>query len=196
MQRTELHWLPAAPSWAETLAAPSPSCVDAAWQSLVALANFRLNTLETMRLDRRRAKLLSNALPGLATKPVRLAVLGSSTVDHLLPAIRVAGLRRGIWIETFTPDYGQYAQDLINRTSALHRFRPHVVLFALDAPHLLQGLEPGMATDEWLEQRASTLTGHWQAARQAFGCRSSSTSPCRCSCRCWAATNTVCRGRA
>jgi hypothetical protein len=171
MQRTELYWLPAARSWAEAMAAPCPAGADAAWQSLVALANFRLGSLETMRLDRRRARALPSPPSGLATKPIRLAVLGSSMVDHLLPAIRVAGLRRGIWVETFTPDYGQYAQDLMNPASPLHRFRPDTVLFALDAPHLLQGLEPGMAADAWLERRVATLAGYWQTARQAFGCQ-------------------------
>jgi FkbH-like protein len=153
------------------MAAPCPAGADAAWQSLVALANFRLGSLETMRLDRRRARALPGPPSGLATKPVWLAVLGSSMVDHLLPAIRVAGLRRGIWIETFIPDYGQYAQDLMNPASALHRFRPDAVLFALDAPHLLQGLEPGMEAGAWLERRVATLAGYWQAARQAFGCQ-------------------------
>ena len=103
MLGTELHWLPSNPKWAEQFAALP---ADAGWDALVPLANARLSALETMRLDRKRAALLRKAPSGLGTKPVRLAVLAASTVDHILPAIRVAGLRRNIWIETYTPDYG------------------------------------------------------------------------------------------
>ena len=42
---------------------------------------------------------------------MRLAVLGSSTLTHLLPAIRVAGLRRGIWVDAYEMDYGQYLKE-------------------------------------------------------------------------------------
>jgi FkbH-like protein len=171
MQATDLHWLPQQPAWAETLAGLSPGDPDGTWRALVALANVRLGTLETMRLDRRRARLLADAPPGLATKPVRLAVLASSTVDHLLPAIRVAGLRRGIWIETYTPDYGQYAQDLMNPASALHRFAPDCVLFALDSHHLAQGVEPGVDVAAWLERRVAALAEQWATARKNFGCQ-------------------------
>ena len=50
-------------------------------------------------------------LPG---KPVRLAILGSSTLAHLHSAVRIGGLRRGIWIETYENDYGQYLQELVD----------------------------------------------------------------------------------
>ena len=50
--------------------------------------------------------------PALATRPVKLAVLGSSTLGHLLPAIRVGALRRGLWVTTHEGDYGQYLQEL------------------------------------------------------------------------------------
>ena len=61
---------------------------------------------------------------GLVSPPIRLAVLASSTVDHLLPAIRVGGLRRDLWIDIHTPDYGQYTQALMDPTSELHAFQP------------------------------------------------------------------------
>jgi FkbH-like protein len=177
MQRTELHWLPQLPAWTESLAGLSTGSPSETWPALVALANVRLGALETMRLDRRRARLLAHPPPDLATMPVRLAVLASSTVDHLLPAIRIGGMRRGIWIETYTPEYGQYAQDLMDRASALHRFQPDAVLFALDSHHLVQGIEPGKDVRAWLEQRLVTLAGHWATAQQAFGCQVIQTVP-------------------
>ena len=86
MHGTELHWLPKVRVWSEQLAALPQ---DAGWEALCALANARLSAIETLRLDRRRGTLLRSAPSELATKPVRLAVLGASTLDHLLPAIRV-----------------------------------------------------------------------------------------------------------
>ncbi len=94
-----------------------------------------------MQLDRRRAKALPTLPSQVVTKPVRLAILGSSTVEHLAAGIRVGGLRRSIWIDTYTPEYGQYTQELIDPNSGFYNFAPNAVLFALDAYHLMQGLE-------------------------------------------------------
>jgi hypothetical protein len=47
------------------------------------------------------AKFGAEPPPGLTTKPVRLAILGFSTTNHLIPAIRVAALRRGIWLTVY-----------------------------------------------------------------------------------------------
>ena len=46
------------------------------------------------------------------TTALRLAVLASSKVERLPPAIRVGGMRRDPWIEMFTPDSGQSTQAL------------------------------------------------------------------------------------
>ncbi len=177
MDGTELHWLPKVPSWSEHLAALPP---DAGWEALCALANARLSAIETLRLDRKRGTILRSPPAKLATKPVRLAVLGASTLDHLLPAIRVGGMRRGIWIETYTPDYAQYAQELIDAGSGLHQFRPDTVLFALDAHHLMQGVEAGQAVATVQQRLQSVLDGlaaQWDAARRAFGCQVIQTVP-------------------
>jgi FkbH-like protein len=158
MHATELYWLPENARWSEQLSALTSA---SGWDTLVGLARWRLSAMQTVQLDRRRARVMPSAPAGLATKQVRLAVLASSTVDHLLPAIRVGGVRRGIWVETYTPDYGQYAQALMDAGSGLHRFRPDTVLFALDAHHLMQGIEVEAALDR--------LVGQWQAARRQFG---------------------------
>ncbi|MBV8915007.1 MAG: hypothetical protein JOZ05_18455, partial [Acetobacteraceae bacterium] len=169
MTGTELHWLASNPGWAQELAA-LPS--DAGWDAFVPLANARLSALETVRLDRKRAALVPQPPAGLTTKPVRLAVLAAATIDHLLPAIRVAGLRRNLWIETYTPDYAQYAQELMAPGSGLHSFRPDTVLFALDAHHLMQPIEVGQSAEEVTQRLVAlldSLAGHWQTARRAFG---------------------------
>ena len=172
MHGIDLHWLPNNSHWAEQLASIGTS-EDAllTWDAFVALARARLSALQTIQLDRRRARELSSIPARLAIKPVRLAILAATTVEHLLPAIRVGGLRRSIWIDTYTPDYGQYTQELINPASGLHCFAPTTVLFSLDARHLMQGVEPG-ATSEAVTTELSRLLdrleSQWDAARRRF----------------------------
>ena len=141
------------------------------WSQVVALARNRLSALQTIQLDRKRAKALPSAPLQLSSPAVRLAILGSSTVDHLAAGIRVGGLRRSIWIETYTPGYGQYAQELLDPTSGLHNFAPTTVLFALDSHHLLQGITPTGTS----ESVSTTLSGiidrleaQWLTARRKF----------------------------
>ena len=181
MQGTDLYWLLRHRTWSEELARIAPGDPAETWRAFVALANTQMSGLETIRLDRRRARLLpegwSGVGPGMEQAPLRLAVLASSTVDHLLPAIRVAGMRRGLWIETYTPEYGQYAQDLMNPASGLHAFKPDAVLLAQDAHDLTRGVEQDAGGAAWLDQRMVALTGQWAAARRQFGCQVIQTIP-------------------
>ena len=173
MHGIDLHWLPNNSHWAEQLASvatPNDSS-PAIWDAFVALARTRLSSLQTMQLDRRRARAIPSSPATLATKPVRLAVLAASTIEHLLPAIRVGGLRRSIWIDTYTPDYGQHTQELLNPSSGLHQFGPTTVLFALDAHYLMQGIELGAtaeAVTSSLNSVLDRLESQWDAARRSF----------------------------
>ena len=174
---TQLHWLPVDTTRRERLRAlrATSSASEAAWIEAVALANTRLDFTATNALDAAVATLFSPARPAeLTTKPVRLAVLGASTLSHLLPAIRVAGLRRGIWIDIFENEYGQYRQELANPGSALHAFQPDLVLLALDAAHLAAGVHAGLsaeAVEAAFDQVRANLTHCWRLAREAFQCK-------------------------
>jgi FkbH-like protein len=105
--------------------------------------------------------------PGFA--PIRLAVLASATVDHLAPAIRVAGLRRHLRIEVQIGPYGQYRQDLFDRASAFHRFRPQIVLFSLTAREAIAGI-PLTATaaeaDAAIDRSIEEVRALWRKARE------------------------------
>ena len=118
---TALSWLPPLADWRPRLR----SLIDTpatAWTAGMALANTRLDFVRTNALDQAVRQALGGATPeGLATRPVRLAVLGSSTLAHLQPAIRVAGLRRNIHVEVYENDYGQYLQELSDPSSARMR---------------------------------------------------------------------------
>ena len=139
MAAPDLYWLPKNENWREALS-KLDSCenLGEVWRSLVALANTRVDFLQTQRLDSILQRHFASDPPlGIETKPIRLAVLGSSTQNHLIPSIRVAALRRGIWLTTYESAYGQYFQELLNTDSGLYTFRPDAVLIAVSYTHLM-----------------------------------------------------------
>jgi FkbH-like protein len=169
----QLEWLPEHADWRERLKtvhkAGQPD-----WAALVALASSRLDFTRTSALDTLLRKLLPKGPPAdLQTLPVRLAVLGSSTLTHLPPAIRVAGLRRGLWIETFEGDYGQYLQELLDPRSALYAFKPTAILFAFDARHLTGGFNVAQGkaeADAATDAAMARVKQCWTLAQQKLGC--------------------------
>jgi FkbH-like protein len=166
-----LHWLPDDPNWRANLKSfvAGEGGIDAA----VALANGRLDFVRTNALDAQVRRRFSTPPAGLPSKPLRLAVLGSSTLAHLHAALRIGALRRGIWVDTYENDYGQYLQELLDPASALHEFGPTAVLFAFDARHVTQGLHAGLdaaAADELIAQSFARIRQAWTLARAAFAC--------------------------
>jgi FkbH-like protein len=104
------------------------------WRALVALARHDLDAMATDKLARlRRQAFASPPDAGDGTRPVRLALLGSLTLSQLEPGIIVGGLRRGLWVETWTAEYGQYLQEITDPDSELARFAPTHLLLAFDA---------------------------------------------------------------
>ncbi len=92
---------------------------------------------------------------------------------HLHPAIRVGGLRRGLWIDTYENEYGQYLQELSDPDSGLHAFEPTTILLALDAHHLAAGVTAGMDAadaDAALAEVTGRLREAWSLARRGFRC--------------------------
>src|SRR5437588_3363604 len=170
---TALYWLPEITDWRERLRALAGKGTEA-WDEAVALANTRLDFIRTNALDQTVAAVFGGKPPkDLATKPIRLALLGSSTVAHLHAAIRVAGLRRGLWIEIYENDYGQYWQELTDTSSGLHEFQPTTVLLALDAHHLSAGLGAGLGAvdaDHLFAEASGRIRECWRLAREAFRC--------------------------
>ncbi len=146
-----------------------------AWDALRQLANTRLDFLRTGRLDRSLIRLFGQEPPhGLPTAPVRLAVLGASTTTHLAPGLRVAALRRDVWLSVYEPDYGQYLQELRDPQSRLHRFQPTAVLLSLDVHHLLPGRGPTLDAAQaaaQVEDALSSMRELWRSVRGAFGCQ-------------------------
>jgi len=163
-----MTWLPIAPDFRRDLRAaldaPRPTdCLE----NLAYLSSFRLGFLETVQLDRALGRLGLKEAPGFL--PVRLAVLASSTIDHLLPAIRVAGLRRRLLIDVHSGAYGQYRQDLLDPTSSLHQFAPQTALFSVTAREALAATALTATTtevDETIARLIGELRSLWRTARE------------------------------
>jgi FkbH-like protein len=163
-----MSWLPIAPNFrADLFAATESTKPEACLKDLASLAAYRLGFLETVQLDRAFARLgLKEALGFL---PIRVAILASSTVDHLVPAIRVAGLRRRLLIDVHKGAYAQYRQDLLDPTSSLHQFAPQIMLFSLTAREAIASV-PFAATmaevDEIIATHIAELRSLWRKARE------------------------------
>ena len=158
----DLNWLPVNDEWKEELASLKSSSGDC-WSALQALAKCRMDFLQTVKLDRE-AQRLNGAGRVQAGGAVRIALLGSSTLKHLVPGIRVAGMRRGIWVDVLEGVYGQYFQELIgdDAQSELAKFRPEFVVLALDAEHLLELMQEGV--DSAIERVVTC----WRQAKRRF----------------------------
>lgn len=140
------------------------------------LAGYRRDFTLTGRLDRMAAQGLASLAagqtqPGQAFTPLRMAILASHTVDHLLPAIRVAGLHRRLALSTWLAPYGQYRQALFAANAELDAFAPQVVVLALDARDAplqlpLHASEPEVAAA--VDSRIDELRHLWRRARERY----------------------------
>ena len=134
-----LGWLPAPPDFRASLrAALETSRAEERLNRLAALANHRLGFLETIQLDRALDRLVAEPAAGFSH--IRLAILGTSTLDHLAPAIRVAGLRRRLLIDVHVGAYGQYQHELLDADSPLYQFAPQIILFSITARQIISGV--------------------------------------------------------
>lgn len=166
----ELNWLPRSATWSQKLDEFSRHST-AEWTDLVALANENLDFVQTAKLDKRFLKAFAEAPQTHGTRPVKLAVLGSSTMDQLLSGIRVAGLRHNWWTSIFLTPYAQYLQQTLDTSSPLHAFSPNVVLCAFDTQHLIGDETIQLSEDQVEAKIAATienLRSLWRRLRESF----------------------------
>jgi FkbH-like protein len=170
-----MPWLPKLADLAQRIDAVKKAPLEKKWDLLTGIAKHDLHFLETMTVDKVLKEKFGQAPPSaLSTEPIRLAILSSSTVEQLLPGIRVGALRRGLWVSTYVTDYGQSLQELVDPSSPLHRFKPTHVLIAFDAFSFF-GTQPLGLTAESasakLERTMDQVQTLWRLSREKFGCR-------------------------
>jgi FkbH-like protein len=161
-------WLPPADNFrADLLAARSAASGPERLNRLAALARHRLSYLETIALDRvlgAPGDDYRSQMPSL-----RLALLASTTVDHLIPGIRVGALRRGLLAECHAATYGQYRQELLQPASALHQFKPDTVLLSISAREAIAAVPIGATraeADDALNRTIREMRELWSEARK------------------------------
>ena len=163
-----MDWLPAPQDFRGCLRLALEPPADRL-EKLSILAQHRLGFLETIQLDRALGGASSELPKGFSS--VRLAILSSATVDHLVPAIRVSGLRRRLLIDVHVGPYGQYRQQLLDAESQLHRLPPQIVLLSLTAREAIVGV-PLTATaaeaDAAIGRSIEELRVLWGKARETF----------------------------
>ena len=163
-----MSWLPPARDFRADLrtALDNASAIDCL-ERLSVLAGHRLGFLETIQLDRALARLAAKQAAGFL--PVRLAILASATVDHLAPAIRVAGLRRRMLIDVHHGAYGQYRRDVLEPSADLLEFAPQTVLFSLTAREVVSGIPVAAKSaevDDAIGRFVAELRSLWRKARE------------------------------
>lgn len=139
------------------------------WSNLCQLASGNLNVSSVRMLDQLLAKFFPEPSNEVSGFPVRMGVLGSSTVQHLFPALRVGGLRRGLHIKVQDAPYGQIVQPLLDPDSSLRKFNPNAILLNFDAIHICSEFHTGLALDE-VNARYGNLWEHieqiWKQAKE------------------------------
>lgn len=139
------------------------------------LANYRRDFTLTTRLDRLASEGLQAVTNGEASvaglQPLRIALLASHTVDHLVPAIRVAGLQRGLALRLHVAPYGLYRQALLMDDAELASFAPQLIVLALDARDAPLQL-PLEASPESVAAAVTTRVDElrllWRCARERY----------------------------
>ncbi|MBL8538584.1 MAG: HAD family hydrolase [Hyphomonadaceae bacterium] len=165
-----MKWLPeAGPDFREHLAAALQAASDGErLNRLSQLARTQLSHLQIIQLDSALSKIVTSE----GFERVKLALLGSATMDHLAPALRIAGLRWGVRFEVYVAPYGQYRQELHHPDGALSRFAPDNIVLQLSAKELVGAIplaSSKIVADDAVATVCRDVSGLWGLARERFG---------------------------
>ena len=133
---------------------------------LASLASRDLSYVQTIQLDK---ALL--ATPESATgshQRLRVAMLGAATLEHLFPAIRVAGLRHGLLLQLRAGGFGQYRQELLGADSPLAATKPDAVLLSLTGSSVFGEVPtalPKAASQMLIDDAVAGIGELWRMAR-------------------------------
>ena len=139
----QLQWLPAAPpDFADVLKGIAAASTDMGleYHSLAACA---LDLNQATKLGRAISKAIAADRDIHPLIRFRLALLGNSTTEMIVPVLVASAARHGIALELIETPYGQFASEALNPDSKVNRSQPDAVLFALDYHALPMKFLPG-----------------------------------------------------
>lgn len=126
-------------------------------------ADFNFLTKAARLLDRLSR---SEPLPG---RPIKIAVLCSTTAELLTPLLKLACFREGMAASVYVAPYGSYRQEVIDAASGLYRFAPDVVIIGT---HWRDASLENLAPDDvgQVERLGAGVSGLWKTLLDRHGC--------------------------
>ena len=94
----------------------------------------------------------------------RVAVLGAATIDYLRRAVACGILHEGVFPIVYQAPFGAYVQEVLDPGSALHDFKPELVVIATHWRDLVADLPIGCPADEVeraLAAKVALFRGLW-----------------------------------
>jgi FkbH-like protein len=135
-------------------------------ERLSALAGQRLDFLQVAQLSEVLSRTPAKGDAGFPS--VQMAILASATVNHLVPGIKVALLRRRLLCDVYVAAYGQVRQTLLDRASPLYQNPPDFLLLSLAAQEAVSGLALTLTTakaETVVRHAVDELRALWRVAR-------------------------------
>ena len=136
-------------------------------KALLKLAGCGLSLIETIQLDRALQEARGLFTLDQLAPSLRLAMVGGPTLEHLLPPLRVAGLRHGLLMDVLVGGYGQHRQAFQNPLSGVMVSDPQAVLLSLTLRDLLPPIAISASlseTDAALAAAVEDLRHIWMQA--------------------------------
>jgi FkbH-like protein len=100
--------------------------------------------------------------PPPARRRTRVALAGSYTTSQLGRLLCLAAFEAGIDVELYESQFGQYSQDLLDRSSGLYAFRPEFVILAVH--------EGGLQLPEWSDDPEAAVNSELARWQQLWSC--------------------------
>lgn len=98
----------------------------------------------------------------------RIALLGTSTLEFWLPALRVQCFARGIDAQIHVGPFGQYQQEILSPSSATAAFKPDIVVIA-PTSNSLGFLEEMSDSAKAVEEKIAALRSLWRRVKESWG---------------------------
>ena len=169
---SEMNWLPPPPDVTISLqnlrATKDPAKKI---ERLIDLARCRLTYLETIQVDNALARIAPTEDTVMLPR-VRMAILGSSTAEHLLPSLRVAGLRYGLCLDLYAGSFGQYRQEILEPSASLRDFAPDIILLSVNCAEALANVaiaDSKQQVDQVVDKFVGEMSALWRAAQTMLG---------------------------